>query len=140
MKSMNNLKNFKNIKLSNTITNSNSNFIKLVPQLIKQSNYIAKELKNRIKLNNLFSELESKASNKFNFFIKESENRYRGSRSGTNLDALIKSSRKNCMNEVNKIIKDNFYSSNKDIINEREKMKKKQLIKCIKTSEIQFLK
>ena len=29
------------------------------------------------------------------------------------------------MNEVNKIIKDNFYSSNKDIINEREKMKKK---------------
>lgn len=100
----------------------NANYNKLVPQLIEQSNKLTKELKYRLKLNTFFSEFESKASNQFKFFIKESRTRYRGSRSGCNLDSLIASSRKKCLKEANKIINDNFYSNN-DILHEKDKMK-----------------
>ena len=103
---------------------TNSNFNRLVPKLLEQSNKLTKELKNRIKLNSFFSEFESKASNQFNFFIKESRTRYRGTRSGCNLDTLIATSRRKCLKEANKIINDNFYSNN-DILVEKEKMKKK---------------
>ena len=48
-----------------------------------------------------------------------------GVKSGCNLDTLIASSRKNCLKEANKIINDNFYSNNNDILEEKEKMKKK---------------
>ena len=103
---------------------TDSNFNELVPKLLDESNKLAKELKFRLKINSFFSEFESRASNQFNFFIKESGKRYRGSRSGCNLDALIAGNRKKCLKEANKIIHDNFYT-NKDILSEREKMKKK---------------
>ena len=113
-----------NILNGNKNVKTNSNYNKLVPQLIEQSNKLTKELKYRLKLNTFFSEFESKASNQFKFFIKESRTRYRGSRSGCNLDSLIASSRKKCLKEANKIINDNFYS-NKDILHEKDKMKLK---------------
>ena len=103
---------------------TNTNFNKLVPKLIEQSNKLTKELKYRIKLNTFFSEFESKASNELNFFIKQSRTRYKGTKSGCNLDSLIASSRKRCLKEANKIINDNFYT-NKDIVTEKEKMKRK---------------
>ena len=103
---------------------TNSNFNKLVPKLLEQSNKLTKELKFRMKLNSFFSEFESKATNQFNFFIKESRTRYKGTRSGCDLDTLIATSRKKCLKEANKIINDNFYSNN-DILIEKEKMKKK---------------
>lgn len=122
-----------NVILSKTrASKSNSNFNKLVPKLIEQSNKLTKELKYRIKLNSFFSEFESKASNQFNFFIKESRARYRGSRSGCNLDSLIASSRKKCLKEAKKIINDNFYNNNKDILIEKEKMKRKTTNKIYK--------
>ena len=110
---------------------TNSNFNKLIPKLIEQSNKLTKELKYRIKLNTFFSEFESKASNQFKFFIKESKTRYRGSKSGSNLDSLIESSRKKCLKEANKVINDNFYFNN-DILIEKEKMKLKTTDKIYK--------
>ena len=110
---------------------TNSKFNKLVPQLIEQSNKLTKELKYRIKLNTFFSEFENKASNQFKFFIKESGTRYRGSKSGSDLDSLIASSRKKCLKEANKVINDNFYSNN-DILIEKEKMKIKTTNKIYK--------
>ena len=103
---------------------TNTNFNKLLPKLIEQSNKLTKELKTRIKLNSFFSEFESKASNELNFFIKQSRTRYIGTKSGCDLDSLIASSRKRCLKEANKIINDNFYT-NKDIVKEKEKMKRK---------------
>ena len=127
MESIKNINTLNETKRSKT----NSNFNKLVPKLIEQSNNLTKELQYRMKLNNFFSEFESKASNQFNFFIKESRTRYLGSRSGCNLDSLIANSRKKCLKEANKIINDNFYSNN-DILIEKEKMKYKTTNKMYK--------
>jgi len=104
--------------------NSKSDYSRLIPKLIEQSNNLKKELKLRLKCNTFFSEFESKASNQFNFFIKESRARYFASKSGCNLDSLIENSKSKRLNEANKIINDDFYSQN-DILDEREKMKLK---------------
>jgi hypothetical protein len=112
-------------KFNRTIaSNSKSDYSKLIPKLIEQSNNLKNELKYRLKCNTFFSEFESKASNQFNFFIKESRARYFASRSGCNLDSLIENSKIKRLNEANKIINDDFYSQN-DILSEREKMKLK---------------
>ena len=126
----------KSISPANTLSEkrtskTNSNFNKLLPKLIEQSNKLTKELKYRIKLNSFFSEFESKASNELNFFIKQSRTRYIATRSGCNLDSLIASSRKKCLKEANKIINDNFYT-NQDILIEKEKMKNKTTNKMYK--------
>jgi hypothetical protein len=101
---------------------SKSDYSKLIPKLIEQSNNLKNALKHRLKCNTFFSEFESKASNQFNFFIKESRARYFASRSGCNLDSLIENSKIKRLNEANKIINDDFYSQN-DILSEREKLK-----------------
>ena len=112
-------------KFNRTIaSNSKSDYSKLIPKLIEQSNNLKNELKYRLKCNTFFSEFESKASNQFNFFIKESRARYFASRSGCNLDSLIENSKTKRLKEANKIINDDFYSQN-DILSEREKMKLK---------------
>ena len=41
----------------------------LVPSLIDKNEYIQKEMKSRIKFNKIFSQFESKASTKLNYFI-----------------------------------------------------------------------
>ena len=105
-------------------SHSKSDYSKLIPKLIEQSNNLKNELKYRLKCNTFFSEFESKASNQFNFFIKESRARYFASRSGCNLDSLIENSKTKRLKEANKIINDDFYSQN-DILSEREKMKLK---------------
>ena len=110
---------------------TNRNVNKLVPQLIKQSNTLKTELNNRMKLNLVFSEFELKATNKLNFFIKESKKRYLGSKSGCNLNSLIANSRKKCVKEAKKVINDNFYCDT-DIFKEREKMKNKTSEKMYK--------
>ena len=64
-------------------------FNNLVPKLIEKSEDLSKEIKYRIKLNHIFSEFETKSSNQFNFFIKESEKRYLGSKYGTRIEYLL---------------------------------------------------
>ena len=100
------------------------NYKELIPKLIQKSKSLSKELKNRIKLNHIFSEFETKASNQFNFFIKESEKRYLFSKYGSKMEYLLKSSQKRGKKEVNKILNDNFYLDI-NILNERKKMLKK---------------
>ena len=100
------------------------NFTDLIPILIQKSKSLSHEIKNRIKLNHIFTEFEARASNQFNFFIKESTKRYLGSKYGTKIEYLLKSSQNRGKKEANKILNDNFYL-NPYIINERKKMLKK---------------
>ena len=100
------------------------NYIDLVPKLIKNSKGLSKELKNRIQSNKLFSEFDYKASNEFNFFIKESEKRHLGSKYGTKIDFILKASKKRGEKEAYKILNDKLYTD-KELINERKKMLKK---------------
>ena len=99
-------------------------FNNLVPKLIEKSEDLSKEIKYRIKLNHIFSEFETKSSNQFNFFIKESEKRYLGSKYGTRIEYLLNRSNKRGKKEALKILNDDFYL-NRDILNERKKMQKK---------------
>ena len=43
----------------------------LVPQLIKESQIMSKDIKDRIRVNSFFSEFENKAKNEFHFFIND---------------------------------------------------------------------
>lgn len=94
---------------------------KMIPKAIGDSKIHAKEIKKRIKLNEIFSEFENKASNELNFFLDESNRRYTKSKCGINLNTLIASTRKKCLNESIKILNDNFYN-NSIIEEERIKM------------------
>ena len=96
----------------------------LVPKLIEKSEDLSKEIKYRIKLNHIFSEFEAKSCNQFNFFIKESEKRYLGSKYGSKIENLLNMSNKRNKKEALKILNDDFYL-NRDILNERKKMQTK---------------
>ena len=92
-----------------------------IPQAIADSNLYRKEIKKRMKLNSIFLEFDNKASNNLNFFIDESNWRYAKSKSGLNLNSLISSTRKKCLDESMKVLNDKFYT-NKTIEEERNKM------------------
>jgi len=96
----------------------------LIPQLIKKSNNLTKEIKNRIKLNKIFSEFETKASNSFNYFIISSNQRYTNSKLGNNLESIINSTRAKNIDEATKIVNDKFYKD-KNLEIEKQKMKYK---------------
>ena len=108
----------------NPKSNKKLNYSELVPKLISNSKGLSIEVKNRLKLNHLFNEFEIRASNQFNFFIKESEKRHLNSKYGAKIDYLLKSSRKRGQKEAYKILHDKFYLD-KDLIKERKKMLKK---------------
>ena len=97
---------------------------KKVPEVIEFSNQYKKEMKKLLRLNNVFSEFENKATKELNFFIDESNRRYSLSKYGNNIKALISSTRKKCLDESKKILNDDFYK-NKIIESEKEKMKHK---------------
>ena len=80
-----------------------------IPQAIADSNLYRKEIKKRMKLNSIFLEFDNKASNNLNFFIDESNWRYAKSKSGLNLNSLISSTRKKCLDESMKVLNDKFY-------------------------------
>ena len=97
---------------------------KKIPEVLEYSNQYKKEMRKLLRLNNIFSEFENKATKDLNFFIDESNRRYSLSKCGINLKALISSTRKKCLDESKKILNDNFYN-NKIIETEKEKMKHK---------------
>ena len=103
------------------------NYIDLIPKLISNSKGLSLEVKNRLKSNHLFNEFEIRASNQFNFFIKESEKRHLGSKYGAKIDYLLTSSRKRGQKEAYKILHNKFYLD-KDLIKERKKMLKKSTL------------
>jgi len=107
-----------------------------IPQAITNSNLYRKEIKKRMRLNSIFSEFDNKAKNGLNFFIEESNWRYSKSKCGINLNSLISTSRKKCVDESMKVLNDKFYT-NKIIEEERNKMFYKnsdKLYKQIKNS------
>ena len=96
----------------------------LIPKLINKSNNLTKEIKNRIKLNKIFTEFENKASNNFNYFISASNQRYTNTKLGNDLDNIISTTRIKNINEATKIVNDKFYTD-KNLEIEKQKMKYK---------------
>jgi len=94
----------------------------LIPKLLEQSKKFTKVFNNNKKIDNIFTEFEKKSSKHFKAFIKESSNRYKTIKIGNNLDKLINHTEENRMNEVNRVLTDNFFSD-EGIKKEKEKSK-----------------
>ena len=94
----------------------------LIPKLLEQSKKFTKVFNNNKKIDNIFTEFEKKSSKHFKAFIKESSNRYKTMKIGNNLEKLINHSEKNRINEVKRVLTDNFFSD-EGIKKEKEKSK-----------------
>ena len=90
----------------------------LIPKLINKSNKYTSEIKKRIRINSIFNEFENKSKNEFDFFLQESSNRYKKTRSGASFDSVMKSSLEKYKKEGNKILNDEFFNLN---LNEEKK-------------------
>ena len=101
----------------------------LIPEAINQNNKLRKEIRQRIRLNKIFKEFENKASNEFNYFINQSNQRYNSLKNGHNLKNLLINSKNRNINEAHKILRDPFY-------NEFDLEKEKIKMKIIRTKEL----
>jgi hypothetical protein len=90
----------------------------LIPKLINKSNKYTSEIKKRIRINSIFNEFENKSKNEFDFYLQESSNRYKKTRSGASFDSVMKSSIEKYKKEGNKILNDEFFNLN---LNEEKK-------------------
>ena len=90
----------------------------LIPKLINKSNKYTSEIKKRIRINSICNEFENKSKNEFDFFLQESSNRYKKTRSGASFDSVMKSSLEKYKKEGNKILNDEFFNLN---LNEEKK-------------------
>ena len=93
----------------------------LIPKLINKSNKYTSEIKKRIRINTIFNEFENKSKNELDFFLQESSNRYKKTRSGASFDSVMKSSLEKYKKEGNKILNDEFFNLN---LNEEKKSMK----------------
>jgi hypothetical protein len=100
----------------------------LVPRLIDKTKNLQKEIKSRILLNKIFSEFENKASNKLNYFIKNSRKRYNCGKFGNNIDSFLSETERDNIKEANKIINNDFYKDTEMKL-EKKKMKYKSTTK-----------
>ena len=100
----------------------------LVPRLIDKTKNLQKEIKSRILLNKIFSDFENKASNKLNYFIKNSRKRYNCGKFGNNIDSFLSETERDNIKEANKIINNDFYKDSEMKL-EKKKMKYKSTTK-----------
>ena len=111
----------------------------LVPNLIKKTENLTNEINTRLKLNKIFSEFETKASTKLNYFISNSQKRYNCTKYGNNLDKFLLNNLSRNENEANKIVNDKFYYDT-NIEKEKEKLKYKSTSKLYKDIKQTFKK
>ena len=96
----------------------------LIPQLIEKFSSHANKLRDRVKINSFFAEFNQTARNQLNQFIKMSQNRYKGVKSGNSLENILFHQKPEYTKISNQILSDQFYSTN-DIEVENKKLFKK---------------
>ena len=84
----------------------------LVPRLLDKTNIYANNLKNRIKIDGIFSEFDDSANVNFKKFIKLSEKRYKSVKSGTHLNNIIENQEQEIKELSNNILANKFYNNN----------------------------
>ena len=94
----------------------------LIPVLIKKFSEYSNKIKDRIKIDEIFSEFNLNAHNEFNKFIKMSQNRYKSVKSGNTLENVIFKSYEELHSKIvdisNIILKNNENLSEEYEINE----------------------
>ena len=103
---------------------SKENLNDLVPELLGKISECAKNLRDRVKINGIFSEFDLNTHENFQKFIDMSQQRYKSIKSGNNLEKKLRS-QKNEYNEISSKILSNRFYNNKEIEKEQKKLLKK---------------
>lgn len=96
----------------------------LIPVLINKVNKYSDKLKDRVKIDGIFNEIDLYASDGFKKFIKISDNRYRCIKSGLDLNDFLERQKKEYKELSDNILENDFYMNN-EIENESKKLYKK---------------
>ena len=96
----------------------------LIPQLLEKFTYYTDKFKDRIKVDSIFSEFNDTARIELNKFIKMSQTRYKGVKSGNNLENTLLHQKPKFNKLTNNILSDIFYNTN-EIEAENKKLLKK---------------
>ena len=97
---------------------------KLIPKLLNENKIYSKQIKQKLKISSIFNEFEKKAKNEFNYFIKDSNNRYTNAKNGQDIEHYIEDSQPKYEERLSKIMNDKFYTE-LNLHQEKEKMKHK---------------
>ena len=100
----------------------------LIPEIINKVNNYSDKLKDRVKIDSIFNEIDLYASDGFKQFIKLSNNRYKCLKSGLSLNDLLERQKKEYKEVSDNILENNFYMNN-DIEKESKKLYKKLTLK-----------
>ena len=96
----------------------------LIPELIIKINKYSSKLKDRVKIDSIFREFDSHAHINFQHFIKMSEKRYKGVKSGNCIKNILSNQKRERDELSNKILTNNLYLDN-NIEKESKKLYKK---------------
>ena len=95
-----------------------------IPDLITNENKYSDKLKDRVKINEIFNEIDISANNDLKKFIKMSHSRYKNIKSGIPINHFLSKQKSEYEELSNKILNNNLYQSN-DVENEVPKLYKK---------------
>ena len=110
----------------------------LVPALLGKTNECSKNLSDRVKINNIFSEFDAYTHENFQKFIQMSQQRYKSIKSGNHLEKKLLSQRPEYDDMSNQILHNHFY--NNDIIEKESKKLLKKMNKNQNNKEINNLR
>ena len=96
----------------------------LIPELIVKINKYSSKLKDRVKIDSIFREFDSHAHVNFQHFIKMSEKRYKGVKSGNCIKNILSNQKRERDELSNKILSNNLYLDS-NIEKETKKLYKK---------------
>ena len=100
----------------------------LVPELLDKISDYARKLKNRVKIDTIYSEFDENANENFKKFIEMSVRRYKSVKSGNTLENILKDQKAEYAELSNQILNNQFYNNN-EIEAESKKLLKKIGIK-----------
>ena len=95
-----------------------------VPDLIDNEKTYSKKLKDRVKVNGIFNEINLSANYNLKKFIQMSNTRYKNIKSGISINNFLERQKGEYEELSNKILENNLYNSN-EVENEAEKLYKK---------------
>ena len=100
------------------------NSYEFVPDLLNKENIYSGKLKDRVKVNEIFNEIDIAANNNLKKFIQMSHSRYKNIKSGIPINNYLLKQKSEYEELSNKILSNNLYQSN-DVEDEALKLLKK---------------
>ena len=108
----------------------------LIPILIDKFTEYSNKLRDRVKINSIFAEFDENARSKLNKFIKMSQARYKGVKSGNSLENILYNQKPQYNNLSGQILSDKFFQTNEIEIENKKLFKKPNKKENIEINEL----